>query len=156
MTDIKLFVMDVDGTLTDGKIFIGANGEIMKAFNVKDGYGIAQILPKYGISPVIITGRNSEIVAKRAEELGIKMIYQGISNKLEQLKKIADELGIGSENIAYIGDDLNDIECIEYCGFTACPADAIPDVLREVDFICAANGGDGAVREFIDHLTEMF
>ena len=151
---IKLFVMDVDGTLTDGSIYIGANGEIMKSFNVKDGYGIAQILPKVGIIPVIITGRESEIVKRRACELGITNFYQGVSDKLGLLKEIVFEKNISPEEIAYIGDDLNDLECIEFCGATACPADAVADVMREVDYICASNGGKGAVREFIEHLLE--
>ncbi len=147
---IKFFVMDVDGTLTNGKIYFSAQGEAFKAFNVKDGYGIAHILPKYDIIPVIITGRSSEIVAKRAEDLKIKEIHQGIGNKIAKLKEIAEKYSIDFSEIAYIGDDVNDLECIEYCGFTACPGDALPAVLREVDYICKANGGDGAVREFID------
>lgn len=151
---IKLFVMDVDGTLTDGSIYIGENGEIMKAFNVKDGYGIAQILPRIGITPVIITGRESEIVKRRASELGIVHLYQGVSDKLSVLKQIAFETNTSPEEIAYIGDDLNDLECIEFCGATACPADSVSDVLREVDYICNANGGKGAIREFIEHLSE--
>ncbi len=151
---IKLFIMDVDGTLTDGSIFIGANGEVMKSFNVKDGYGIAQILPKAGIAPVIITGRESEIVKRRAQELGITKLYQGVSDKLSCLKEIAFEFDATPEEIAYIGDDLNDLECIEFCGATACPSDAVSDVLREVDYICEAKGGKGAVREFIEYLLE--
>lgn len=151
---IKLFVMDVDGTLTDGSIFVGSNGEMIKAFNVKDGYGIARILPKMGIIPVIITGRESEIVKRRAQELGITHLYQGVSDKLSVLKEIAFEAKVSPEEIAYIGDDLNDLECIEYCGATACPADSVTDVLREVDYICTANGGRGAVREFIERLSE--
>ena len=155
MADIKLFVMDVDGTLTDGKIHMGSNGEVMKSFNVKDGYGIAQILPKMGIIPVIITGRASDIVSKRAEELGIKHAYQGVHNKLSQLKNLCESLSVLPESIAYIGDDLNDIECIEFCGYTACPADAVGDVMREVDYICTLNGGNGAVREFIEYLSDI-
>ena len=154
MHNIKLFVMDVDGTLTDGKIHIGSNGEVMKSFNVKDGYGIAQILKRHGVTPVIITGRESDIVSYRANELGIEHLYQGISNKLELLKSIASELGVEQNDIAYIGDDLNDLECIDYCGITACPNDAVSSVLGAVDYICAVNGGDGAVRDFIDYLFD--
>ena len=155
MAKIKLLIMDVDGTLTDGKIYTSANGEIMKAFNVKDGYGIAQILPRINVTPVIITGRKSEIVEKRVFELGIKHVYQGISDKLAMLKTVAAEMSACADEIAYIGDDLNDLECIEFCGFTACPADAVTDVVREVDYICSINGGCGAVREFIDYIAEM-
>jgi len=154
MSNIKLLVMDVDGTLTDGKIYTSENGELCKAFNVKDGYGIAQILPKLSITPVIITGRSSKIVEKRAADLGITHVYQGISDKLAMLKSIATEMSLRSEEIAYIGDDLNDLACIEFCGFTACPADAVFEVLREVDHICKRDGGCGAVREFIDLIAD--
>ena len=146
---IKMLVMDVDGTLTDGKIYMGPNGEAMKSFNVKDGYAISH-LKESEIIPVIITGRVSKIVELRAKELGISELYQGISDKLEVLKSIAIRLNCTRDEIAYIGDDLNDIECIRYCGFSACPNDAIEEVKREVDYICKNNGGNGAAREFID------
>lgn len=147
---IKMLVMDVDGTLTDGHIYIGAEGEMMKAFHVQDGYAIAHILPEKGIVPVIITGRSSKIVEKRAAELKITHLHQGISDKLSKLKEVAASLGISAEEIAYIGDDVNDLDCILYCGLTACPADAVPVVRKAVDYICERNGGSGAVREFID------
>lgn len=152
MAKIKMLVMDVDGTLTDGCIYIGAEGEMMKAFNVQDGYGIAQILPKHGIIPVIITGRSSKIVEKRAKELKIVHLYQGVSDKLAQLKNVAEEMEAAPEEIAYIGDDLNDLDCIHYCGHTACPADAVPAVLEAVDYVCRRDGGRGAVREWIAKL----
>ena len=145
--------MDVDGTLTDGHIYISADGEIMKAFHVQDGYAIVHILPELGITPVIITGRSSEIVKRRAAELKIYHLHQGISDKLCKLKEVAEELGVSAEQIAYIGDDLNDLECIRYCGLTACPADAVPEVLKTVDYVCTRNGGCGAVREFVDKLV---
>lgn len=150
--NMKMLVMDVDGTLTDGHIYISADGEIMKAFHVQDGYAIVHILPELGITPVIITGRSSEIVKRRAAELKIHHLHQGISDKLCKLKEVAEELGVSAEQIAYIGDDLNDLECIRYCGLTACPADAVPEVLKTVDYVCTRNGGCGAVREFIDSL----
>lgn len=155
MSKIKLLVMDVDGTLTDGKIYIGKDGEMMKSFDVKDGYGIAQILPKLDITPVIITGRESKIVSNRACELGITDIYQGVSDKLNKVKTIADTMGITDDEIAYIGDDLNDLDCIEYCGCTACPADAVAEIMQKVDYICCANGGSGAVREFIEYIADI-
>ena len=105
---IKYLVMDVDGTLTDGKIYMGAHGEMMKAFNIKDGCGIHDIAIPGGIIPVIITGRTSEIVKKRCGELGIQQVYQGIKNKNEQLNSIADDLS----QVAYIGDDINDLSCM--------------------------------------------
>lgn len=147
---IKMLVMDVDGTLTDGHIYIGAEGEMMKAFHVQDGYAIAHVLPEKGIIPVIITGRNSKIVKSRAAELKISHLHQGITNKLSKLKEVAAALGISAEEIAYIGDDVNDLDCIRYCGLTACPADAVPVVRNSVVYVCERNGGSGAVREFID------
>ena len=147
---IKMLVMDVDGTLTDGHIYVGAEGEMMKAFHVQDGYAIAHVLPVKGIVPVIITGRSSKIVERRAAELKISHLHQGISDKLTKLREVAAELGACAEEIAYIGDDLNDLDCIRYCGLTACPADAVPEVLKAVDYVCSRNGGRGAVREFID------
>lgn len=146
---IKMLAMDVDGTLTDGRIYIGADGEIMKAFDVKDGYGIVQ-LRKNGILPVIITGRKSTIVERRAAELGISELHQGIHDKLNKLKEIAEKYDVKPEEIAYIGDDLNDLECMEYCGLSACPKDAIEIIKKAVSYVCKNKAGRGAVREFID------
>ena len=151
---VKMLVMDVDGTLTDGHIYVSAEGEMMKAFHVQDGYGIAHILPQLGITPVIITGRSSEIVRKRAGELKIYHLHQGIGDKLAKLQEVAAELGATAEEIAYIGDDVNDLDCIRWCGCTACPADAVPEVLAAVDYVCKRDGGRGAVREFISRITE--
>ena len=146
--NIKMLVMDVDGTLTDGKIY----GEVMKAFNVKDGYGIARILPELGVTPVIITGRTSKIVESRARELHIKELHQGIDDKLGKLKSIAGRLGVKPEEIAYIGDDENDLECIQFAGIGAVPSDAEQEVKMQAEHICKRPGGHGAVREFIDYL----
>lgn len=146
---VKLLVMDVDGTLTDGRIYIGADGEVMKAFDVKDGYGIVH-LRNNGIEPVIITGRSSAIVRERSRELGITELYQGVSDKLSQLKAVAEKFTCTADEIAYIGDDENDLDSIKYCGVTACPNDAVDTVKPHVRYICKRNGGRGAVREFIE------
>lgn len=147
---IKMLIMDVDGTLTDGRIYIGAKGEVMKAFDVKDGYAIAQILPEKNIIPVIITGRMSDIVVERAKELKITELYQGVSDKLKQLQVLKEKYKISQEEIAYIGDDINDLECIKYCGITGCPSDSIEIIKKQVDYVCNSDGGRGAVREFIE------
>lgn len=149
---IKLFVMDVDGTLTDGRIYMGAQGEVMKAFDVRDGYAIAHILPQLGITPVIITGRSSAIVAQRAKELKIIELYQGVSDKLAKLKEVAQKYGASADEVVYIGDDLNDLDCIRYCGMTACPMDAVDEVKKQVTYVCRHSGGNGAAREFIEYL----
>lgn len=150
---IKLLVMDVDGTLTDGHIYMSAQGEAMKAFDVKDGYAIAHMLPQLGIEPVILTGRRSRIVERRAEELGIRRLYQGVSDKAARLEALFLEADAAPEETAYIGDDLNDLPCIHMCGVTACPADAAEAVRTQVSYICHAAGGRGAVREFIEFLA---
>lgn len=151
---IKYLVMDVDGTLTDGKIYMGAHGEMMKVFNIKDGCGIHDIAIPGGIIPVIITGRTSEIVKKRCGELGIQQVYQGIKNKIEQLNSIADDLS----QVAYIGDDINDLSCMipvkEAGGVVGCPADAVERVKEISDFVALHNGGDGAVRDFIEWIIK--
>ncbi|MDY2698125.1 MAG: HAD-IIIA family hydrolase [Lachnospiraceae bacterium] len=151
---IKLLVMDVDGTLTDGKIYIGDKGEMMKAFDVKDGYAIAHLLPENNIIPVIITGRSSDIVKERAKELKITELYQGINDKLIQLKNIAENMRCKPEEIAYIGDDENDLTCINYCGVTGCPNDAVDVVRQTVKYVCQKDGGRGAVREFVEWILK--
>ena len=101
--------MDVDGTLTDGKIYMGPSGEVLKSFNIKDGCGIHDILLPNNVTPVIITGRTSKIVLNRCQELGIKEVHQGISNKVEKLKCLITDLKF----VAYIGDDINDLSCMK-------------------------------------------
>lgn len=150
---VKYLVMDVDGTLTDGKIYMGNEGEIMKAFSIKDGCGIHDIAIPAGIVPVIITGRKSKILENRCAEIGITEIYQGISNKVKKLKTVTDDL----KNVAYIGDDINDLSTMtiikESGGIIGCPKDAAISVIELAAFISSHNGGDGAVREFIEWLV---
>lgn len=144
--------MDVDGTLTDGKIYMSNNGEMMKAFNIKDGCGIHDILIPSGIIPIIITGRSSGIVLNRCKELGITEVYQGIKNKAVKMFEITDDLA----TVAYIGDDINDLSCMEPIkeagGIVGCPADAVEKVKEIADYIASRNGGEGAVRDFIEWL----
>ena len=147
--------MDVDGTMTDGHIYMGPDGEAMKVFSCKDGLGIKELLPQMGITPVIITGRDSVITANRAKELHIEALYQGIADKLPLLKQIAQEYGISSEEIAYIGDDLNDLACMQYCGLTACPQDAQQAIKDIVSFVAPRDGGKGAVRDFIEYMATL-
>jgi len=150
---IKLFFFDVDGTLTDGKINISPNGEIYKSFNVKDGLGIKKLI-RNDITPIIITGRKSDIVKYRCEELGIKEIYQNISQKKELIEKILKEKNILAKETAYIGDDENDLEAIKLCGVTFSPNDAVQKVKENVDYVMTLNGGCGCVREAIDYILE--
>ena len=146
--------MDVDGTLTDGKIYIGSKGEEFKSFNVKDGYAINEMLHKNGIKTAIITGRESEIVNIRARELSIDCVYQNVSDKVETLKQIVELYGISIEEVAYIGDDLNDFEAMKKCGITGCPADAVDEIKNISDYTSKFNGGDGAIRDFVDWILK--
>lgn len=150
---IKMLVMDVDGTLTDGKIYMSPIGEAFKAFDIKDGYTIFT-LDRMGIIPVIITGRESQIVARRAEELKIKELHQGVGNKLEKLKEVAYRHNVNMDEIAYIGDDYNDMDCIKACGFTGCPNDAEEDIKKYVDYVCRNASGHGAIREFVKYILK--
>lgn len=158
MKKIKYLVMDVDGTLTDGKIYMGANGEVMKAFDIKDGYGIHDMLIPNGITPVIITGRTSKIVENRCNELGIKDLFQGVKNKIEVLNAYLNEKDATLSEVAYIGDDLNDMSCINAVksagGFIGCPSNATDRVKMSSDFISRLEGGNGAVREFIEYILK--
>ncbi len=147
--------MDVDGTLTDGKIYMSANGEMMKAFNIKDGYALAHIR-EYGIEPVIITGRKSEIVKQRCAELRIDELHQGIENKLFKLREICRKRNISLSQVAYIGDDVNDLPCIQQCGSSACPSDSVQLVKDKVDYVCSMKGGEGAVREYVAYIIDNF
>ena len=149
---IKMFIMDVDGTLTDGKIYIGPHGEEFKAFNTKDGLGIV-LLNKQGIIPVIITGRNSEIVKTRAKELGIEEVYQGVDDKLEIYQLLKRKYNFTDAEIAFIGDDVNDLPLINQVGLSFCVADAV-GIDKEVDYITKLNGGEGAVREAIEMILQ--
>lgn len=151
---IKALIMDVDGTLTDGKVYIGSDGEVFKAFHIKDGYAIKHILPEINCIPIIITGRTSRAVEIRASELGIKHIYQGIADKLGLLEQLCTELNFLPEEAAYIGDDLNDIDIMKAVGLAACPADAVDEVKNIAKYICSRIGGDGAVRELCDFLKQ--
>ena len=150
--------MDVDGTLTDGKIYMGTSGEILKAFDIKDGYGIHDMLIPYGITPVIITGRSSKILENRCRELSITDLFQGIKDKVYVLKQYLRSNNSPLQEVAYIGDDLNDLPCMklvkEAGGIIGCPADAVSSVIEISNYVSSKNGGDGAVRDFIEYLIE--
>ena len=150
---IKLVLLDVDGTLTDGGIYRGNNGEELKRFNVKDGYVIVNA-QKLGVEFGIITGRKSELVEIRSNELKIKYLYQGISEKTVILEEIMQKTGLKKEEIAYMGDDLNDILIMKQSGLTGAPRDAADEVIQIVDFVSGKNGGSGAVREFVEYILK--
>lgn len=148
---VRLLAMDIDGTLTDGRIWIGNEGEVAKSFSVRDGFGIT-LLKKVGIHLVIITGRRSAIVEQRAAELGITRVYQGATNKLDTLKAIGAELGIGLDEMAFMGDDWPDLAVMQACALPAAPSDAMPEVLAVARWVATARAGEGALREFANFL----
>ncbi len=158
MNRVKLIIIDVDGTLTDGKIYMGNDGEVMKAFDIKDGFAFYKLLPDNDIVPVIITGRQSAIVENRCKELGITEIYQGCTDKKTKMLEIARQKGleINSDGkimgCAYIGDDILDIPGMEISEVVGCPSDAVDEVKNIADYVCTKNGGNGAFREFVEWL----
>ncbi|MCI2093859.1 MAG: HAD hydrolase family protein [Candidatus Methanomethylophilus sp.] len=149
---ISMIVMDVDGTLTDGKIYMGDNGEIFKSFDIRDGYGIKYAQKYCGVTFAIITGRKSKIVENRCKELEIGEIHQGVENKLSTLREIAMKYFKNNNEIAYIGDDLIDLECMRNVGMAMAPNNAVEEVKNAATYISSKNGGDGAVRDCIDYL----
>lgn len=151
---IKLFAMDVDGVLTDGGMYYSKEGDLLKKFNTKDGMGI-EFLRKNDIVPVIITKEDSKIVLKRAEKLKIKEVYVGVKDKLKIIKELSKKYKINFNNIAYIGDDINDLTVLERVGLSFAPNDAVEQVKKIVDYVTSKNGGEGAAREAIDFILAI-
>lgn len=150
---IKLLVLDVDGILSDGKIYYSNTGDEIKTFNILDGLGI-KLLMKNGVEVAIITSRKSEIVARRARELGISKLIQGSESKLEALDTLLSELKLGYQETAYMGDDLPDIACLRRVGFGVTVPNAHP-VMRQHALCCTQqSGGQGAVREICDLILQ--
>jgi 3-deoxy-D-manno-octulosonate 8-phosphate phosphatase (KDO 8-P phosphatase) len=147
---IKLIVLDVDGTLTDGKIIYDEHGNETKNFSVKDGLAIATWSKKLNLKVAIITGRKSQLVEKRAKELGITYLFQGIHNKLEIVEKICKDENITLKNVGAIGDDLNDLKMLKAVAISFAPNDACEYIKDIVTIKCKNNGGYGAVREMIE------
>ena len=146
---IKFLLLDVDGVMTDGGIYYSNNGDELKRFNTKDGYGIVK-LQRTGLQVGIITGRVSKIVERRAKELGIREVYQNFEDKIDAYETIKKKYNLADANIAYIGDDEFDLAVLKCVGFSAAPSDAVPIVKKHVHYICTHSGGNGAVREVID------
>lgn len=146
---IQLLICDVDGVMSDGLIYMGNNGEELKAFNVRDGYGIRCLLTS-GIEVAIITGRQSKLLEDRAKTLGITYLYQGQHNKLLAYQQLLDTLNLKHEQTAYIGDDLIDVPVMEKVGLSVAVADAHPLLTPRADYVTRIMGGRGAVRELCD------
>ena len=148
---VRLFALDVDGTLTDGGVWMDGSGSEWKRFDIRDGLGLI-LLRRAGVEVAWISGRASPATRRRAEDLGIRLLYNGVADKLPVLRGLAEERGLSPEDVAYMGDDLPDRECLLWAGLGMAPSDAHPDILRIAGWIAARPAGFGAVREAADHL----
>jgi YrbI family 3-deoxy-D-manno-octulosonate 8-phosphate phosphatase len=148
---IRALVLDVDGVLTDGGMYYGPSGEGLKRFNVKDGLGL-RMIGEAGIEVALISGENSEILRRRAEKLKIDNVFVGIEDKLQTMKDFLGARNIGLDEVAYVGDDLNDLAALKAVALPIAVSDAVPQVRKAVKWITSRRGGDGAVREVCDLL----
>lgn len=146
---IKLLITDCDGVMTDGGMYYSENGDELKKFNTKDGMGV-QRLRDIGIDTIIMTGENADLVKRRASKLGINEVYLGVRNKKQLLMEIAENRGLKLEEIAYIGDDVNDLEAVKVVGLGCSVSDASDLVKKSAKYITYAKGGEGAVREIAE------
>jgi 3-deoxy-D-manno-octulosonate 8-phosphate phosphatase (KDO 8-P phosphatase) len=150
-SDIKMVLFDVDGVMTDGSIYMSEHGEIVKAFNVKDGLAI-ELLRCHGILTGVISGKTSPALSLRCKQLGIDEVITGCKNKLPKLKEICSKYQVDYKEVAFCGDDVLDLPIFEYVGLSVAPADAHEMVLEKASWITKLNGGNGMVREFVDKL----
>ena len=150
---IRLFATDVDGVLTDAGMYYAESGEEWKKFNTRDGMGI-KLLQRAGIITAIVTQERTKLVARRAEKLTIPELHQGVMDKLALVREMAARYGLTLSQVAYIGDDINDLETLKAVGFSATPADGMPQVAAVVDYVCQKKGGEGAVREIIEMILD--
>ncbi|WP_462132361.1 KdsC family phosphatase [Veillonella tobetsuensis] len=151
--DIKWIILDVDGVLTDGKLIYTSNGEEVKEFSAKDGLGLAAA-HKAGLSLAIITARVSPMVERRAKELKFDALLMGHANKTDSLRSLCESHHIELENIAYMGDDLNDLGALSLVGLPMAPQNAAPEVKRVAQFVSNYNGGSGAVRDAVEYILK--
>ena len=152
---IKMVFTDNDGVLTDTGIYYSEKGEQLKRYSVRDGMGFERLRKISKIYTGIITSENSELIRKRAKKLKVEELYSGIKKKDLVLADILQKHSLRRENIAYIGDDVNDIEILKLVGFSAAPSDALKQVKDIVDYVCENKGGHGAFREFADLIIEL-
>lgn len=146
---IKLLVLDVDGTLTDGGVYMDGQGGEFKRFHVRDGMGIA-LLRASGVRTAFLSGRFSAATAQRARDLGVDLLFNGVEKKLPVFLSLVRDLQIRPEETAYMGDDVNDVDCLRAAGFGCVPADAVPEAKDAAHYVASLGGGRGAVREVAD------
>jgi len=150
---IQIVATDVDGVLTDAGMYYSESGDELKKFNTRDGMGL-KLLQKEGLVTAIVTQERTKLVARRAEKLTIPELHQGVMDKLSVIRAMAERHGVSLEQVAYIGDDVNDLEALKAVGFSAAPADALLEIIESVDHVCCKKGGEGAVREIVDMILE--
>ncbi|HAY32575.1 MAG TPA: HAD hydrolase family protein [Ignavibacteria bacterium] len=153
LTKIKFILMDLDGCLTTGHIIYTSSGETMKMFHTHDGFGIVRAR-ELGIKFAVISGMSSKVNQMRVEKLKIHHLYEDIDDKTIPFEELKEMYGLKSENFAYIGDDEFDLPLLSKVGFSACPKSAVGKVKKYVDYVCSKNGGEGAVREFVDMILK--
>jgi len=146
---IKLVITDVDGVLTDGGMYYSKDGEFLKKFNTRDAMGM-ELLLDLGIKTIMLTRENSNIVKARAKKIKVSELYSGVLNKKALLKKILKKYNVKLDQVAYIGDDLNDLEIMKSVGFSVTPSNGIDQIKKISNYVCKLNGGDGAFRELAD------
>lgn len=146
---IKLLILDIDGVLSDNKLYYGDNGIEYKSFHTRDGHGMV-MLQQSGIEIGIITGRKSPLIDKRMKDLKVKHVYQGVPDKLPTFLKLVDELGLDLSEIGYMGDDILDLPILTRVGLAACPLNADPVLPPYVDYVASLKGGEGCVREMCE------
>ena len=151
---VKLVVFDVDGVLTDGRIIFSNSGEETKLFDVKDGHGI-KLLMRSGIDVAIITARESDVVRRRARDLGITHVFQGMKDKKMALEELVKASGVAPDAMAYMGDDIIDLPVLKRVAFSAAVADAVSEVIERVDFVAKRPGGRGAARELAELILKV-
>ncbi len=149
---IRLLLTDVDGVLTDTGVYYSDAGEVLKRFSIRDGMGVERLRQIVNVETGIISGEKSASIKKRADKLQIAELHLGIKEKVQVLEEIMVRTSLGREQIAYIGDDMNDLEIIKTVGLSACADDSFPAIKKIADFICAARGGQGAFREFAEFI----
>lgn len=153
LKNISILALDVDGVLTNGDLIYNSEGEFVKIFNVKDGQGL-KLLQENNIIVAVITARRSPIVAYRMKELGVRFLYQGVDDKIQLMEDLTAQFMLYWNNVAYMGDDLTDLPILQKAGFSACPPDAVEEVLSACNYVTIKEAGRGAVREVADMILK--
>lgn len=152
---IRIVISDVDGVLTDGGMYYSEKGEALKKFNTKDGMGV-ELLRNKNIKTILITKEISDITRKRAKKIKVEKLYEGIINKEEILPKICSKYDVNPNQIAYIGDDVNDFKIMKKVGLTCCPQDSVPEIKKIVNYVSEYKGGEACFRNFADLIIKKF